>query len=72
MFGVCSECYLSYGNIHVDILTRGVRYYGEDDDNYAIKNYKRTLDLETAIAKTEYLLGGNRIRKEVFTSIKDD
>ena len=44
MFGVCSECYLSYGNIYVDILNRKVRYGGEGEDNCAVKDYKRTLD----------------------------
>ena len=72
MLGVCSECYLSYGNIHIDILNRGVRFGAEGEDNYSIRDYSRTLDLETAIVKTEYVLGQKQIKKEVFTSIKDD
>ncbi len=62
MFGYASQCYMSYGNIFVDILC-------EKKD---IKDYRRELDLETSIVKTEYLLNDVKVSKKTFISLKDD
>ena len=72
MFGVCSECYLSYGNLYIDIETATEAYRADGTDKNAITEYSRELDLTNAIVTTEYLLGDNKIKKEVFTSLKDD
>ncbi len=42
------------------------------DDNVKPTSYKRSLDLHTGIAKTEYTINGNKITQEVFASAPQD
>ena len=72
MLGVCSECYLSYGNLYIDIETATEAYKADGTDKNAVTGYSRELDLTNAIVTTEYGLGENKIKKEAFTSLKDD
>lgn len=72
MLGICSECYLSYGNLYIDIETASEAYRADGTDKNAVTGYSRKLDLTTAIVTTEYVMGGNKIKKEVFVSLKDD
>ena len=72
MLGICSECYLSYGNLYIDIETASEAYRADGTDKNAVTGYSRELDLTTAIVTTEYVMGGNKIKKEVFVSLKDD
>jgi len=72
MLGVCSESYQSYGNLFVDIQLNKEVYNSEGLEENIISEYRRELDLETAVVKTEYKIGNIKISKEVFTSLKDD
>lgn len=62
MFDVRSQCYVTYGNLHIDII----------DAKGEISDYERKLDLESGVAKASYKLNGNKIEKEYFVSLKDD
>ncbi len=62
MLNFRSQAYVPYGSIFVETL--GVQDKAED--------YRRELDLASAVLKTSYCLGDNKITKEAFVSLSDD
>ena len=56
--------YQTLGNIHLNIS------YGEDNDS--VHTYRRELDLETAISRVRYSIGGVNYRLESFISAIDN
>ncbi len=62
MFGVTSQAYVSYGSMFIDIV----------NSPDTVTDYKRELDLETGVVKTEYKLDGKCVTKEAFVSLTDD
>lgn len=62
MLGVHSQGYLSYGNMHIDIIER----------NGEVSEYRRELDMANGIVRAEYLLDGDKIEKEYFVSLSED
>ena len=62
MFNVHSDGYVPYGNLYVEVVCQ------KND----VSDYRRELDLKNAVVKTCYAIEGNKIEKEVFTSLKDD
>lgn len=62
MLGVRSQCYLSYGNIFVDIINSK----GE------ICDYIRELDIASGTLRTEFTIDGGKVVKEAFVSLADD
>lgn len=57
-----TAAYLSYGYVNIDIIA-------ERGD---IKDYRRELDLESAVTTTRFELDGNEIEKSAFVSLADD
>ena len=57
---VFTNAYVPFGNLEIIMQTKG-----------RVKNYKRSLDLDTAIASTEYTCGGVTYKKEYFASYPD-
>lgn len=62
MLNITSEKYIPYGNIHIDIMGSERR----------IENYRRELDMNLGVVRTEYVHDGGKIVKEAFVSLKDD
>ncbi|MDR2037483.1 MAG: glycoside hydrolase family 95 protein [Bacteroidales bacterium] len=52
------------GKLHIDY------HYPEDD--FQVKNYRRLLSLNDAVARTSYVLDDVKYSREYFTSFKDD
>lgn len=62
MKGYHSQCYISYGNLYMDIAgSKG-----------KVSDYKRELNLENGVVKTSYCLDDTNIEKEYFVSLQDD
>ncbi|MBO5859105.1 MAG: glycoside hydrolase family 95 protein [Clostridia bacterium] len=57
---VFTNAYVPFGNLEINMQTKG-----------RLKNYKRSLDLDTAIATTEYTCGKVTYKKEYFASYPD-
>lgn len=57
---VWSQAYLPLGNLRISFGIKG-----------KIGNYKRALDLSNSTASVEYMVGGNRIKREYFASAPD-
>lgn len=62
MQGYYGESFLPLGDLHIK------QTYA---DNRRLKNYRRTLDLENAIATTEFEINGVKYIREIFTSAPD-
>lgn len=62
MQGYYSESFLPMGDLHIQQIYK---------DNGTPENYKRTLDLSTATAKTEFKIRGVKYTREMFTSAPD-
>jgi alpha-L-fucosidase 2 len=58
--GRAQDCYQPFGHLYIDFD------HGED-----IKNYRRELDLETAVCRTDYQIGDVSYQREVFASHPD-
>jgi len=58
--GRCQPCYQPFGDLYVEFS------HGEE-----ISNYRRALDLSTAICKTTFTEGGINYQREVFASFPD-
>jgi len=59
---IVPRSYQTLGDLHLDFKV----------DPAKVKNYTRSLDLETAIAKTEFEIEGVKYNREVFSSVGDD
>ena len=58
--GRAQDCYQPFGHLYIDF-----------DHKKNIKNYRRELDLETAVCKTEYQIDDITYQREVFASHPD-
>ncbi len=58
--GRAQDCYQPFGNLYIDF-----------DHKDKIENYRRELNLETAVCKTDYQIGDVSFEREVFASHPD-
>ena len=58
--GRAQDCYQPFGHLYIDF-----------DHEENIKNYRRELDLETAVCRTDYQIGDVSYQREVFASHPD-
>ena len=62
MQGPFNQSYLPFGDLILDF----------GDDNDVVQAYRRSLDLETALAETTYTVGGITFTRQVFASAPDN
>ena len=62
MHGLRSQAYMPYGKLFAEICATSAK----------VEDYRRELDLEQGVSVTEYLLGGNLVKKTAFVSLADD
>ena len=62
MSGIRSECYVPYGDLHIDIIA----------EKNSISDYRRELDMSNGLVNSTYTLNGIAVEKEYFSSLVDD
>ncbi len=67
MSGMTSAAYVNYGSIFVEIMCERPSI-----DAFTVSNYRRELDLECGVCRSEFKFGNINIKKEYFVSLKDD
>ncbi len=67
MSGMTSAAYVNYGSIFVEISCERPSI-----DAFTVSNYRRELDLECGVCRSEFKFGNINIKKEYFVSLKDD